>query len=59
MEDMTDEELLDAINRGMRVVVERFRAQNEAAELAEKALANPGPPDTAEVKRPEFSSLAG
>jgi hypothetical protein len=34
MKDMTDRELLDAIERAMRIVAEEFREKNEAERIA-------------------------
>ena len=44
MKDMTDRELLDAIDKGVRKVVERFKARCEAEERAQ-AEQPPPPPD--------------
>ena len=38
MEDLTDRELLDAIESALRAVAERFRAKREAAERARAGL---------------------
>jgi hypothetical protein len=59
MEEMTGDELLDAIERGMRVVVERFRAQNEAEERAEQALQNAVAVEPAGEKQPDLMTVAG
>lgn len=34
MKDLTDRELLDAIDRAMRIVVARFQAQRDASDVA-------------------------
>jgi len=41
MKDMSDSELLDAIESALRAVAERFKAKREAAE---RAQAEPPPP---------------
>ncbi len=43
MKDMTDTELLEAINSAMKTVVERFKRKREA-EQAEAASRMPSPP---------------
>ena len=44
MKDMTDRELLDAIESAMKAVSERFKARREAEERAQ-AEQPPPPPD--------------
>ena len=48
MKDMTDRELLDAIDRALRAVAERFKARREAAERAQ-AEPPPLPPEPRSV----------
>jgi len=45
MKDLSDRELLDAIESAMRAVVERFKAKREAAERAQAEL----PPESHEA----------